>query len=163
MINSRAQRQAHFAHDLRPHVQRRIGILPGLQRQLRPIFLRRARNRCTHLTVPPLASSPSSLVRRVVAKAHQHHHGLPIGNRRGVLAHPDHAVPLARKTIDLVLMLLFGVAANENIRRRILIVNFAGGGHRSPLLEDYTATFTRSTTTPPASCTLPRRAPPSLP
>src|SRR5580700_9183645 len=47
-------------------------------------------------------------------------------------------------------MLLLRIAANEYIRRRILLVNFAGGSHRVPLLEDYTATITCSTTTGPS-------------
>src|ERR1700730_4731766 len=135
-------------------MQRRIRILPARERQLRPIFLRGVRHRCTHRT--SANSENSVLPRRVAAKSHEHHDGLPVGNRRGVLTHADHPVALARKTIDLVLMFLLGVAANENIRRRILLVNFAGGSHRSPLLEDYTATITRSTTTP-------ARVPRSLP
>src|SRR6202167_1881380 len=94
---------------------------------------------------PPRLPMIHRLVRRVAAKSHQHHDGLAIGNRRGILAHPNYAVTLARKTIDLVLMFLLRIAANEYIRRGILFVNFAGGSHRVPLLEDYTAAITRST------------------
>src|SRR5271156_3172231 len=103
------------------------------------------------LIEPPQNPALCDLVRCVAAKSHQHHDRFSIGNRRGILAHSNHPVPLARKTIDLVLMLLLRVAADEHIRRRILLINFPGDSHRSPLLEDYTAKFTRSTTTPAQS------------
>src|SRR5271155_426831 len=103
------------------------------------------------LIEPPQNPALCDLVRCVAAKSHQHHDRFSIGNRRGILAHSNHPVPLARKTVDLVLMLLLRVAADEHIRRRILLINLAGGSHRSPLLEDYTAKFTRSTTPPAQS------------
>src|SRR6202035_5445051 len=31
MINSRAEREPHFAHDLRPHMKCRVGILPRIE------------------------------------------------------------------------------------------------------------------------------------
>src|SRR5271168_5225903 len=89
--------------------------------------------------IPPGGRCARELALRVNSVAHQHDHGFAVGNRRGILAHADHAIALARKTIDLVLMFLLGVAANENIGRGILVVNFAGGGHKSPLLEHYSA------------------------
>jgi hypothetical protein len=38
VIDQRAQRQADFADDLCPHVQRGVGVLPGFERQCRPGF-----------------------------------------------------------------------------------------------------------------------------
>src|SRR5262249_36316476 len=37
MVHVRAERQPYFADDLGPHVQRRAGGLPGLERQRRPV------------------------------------------------------------------------------------------------------------------------------
>src|ERR1700690_545894 len=36
MINPRTERKPDLAHDLRPHVEGRVGILPRFKRQFRP-------------------------------------------------------------------------------------------------------------------------------
>src|SRR6266436_2266621 len=48
MIDFRSQRQPHFADDLRPHVQRAVGVLPSFKRKFGPEFVPGAGYACVH-------------------------------------------------------------------------------------------------------------------
>src|SRR5580704_975647 len=50
MIDIRAERQPHFTHDLRPHVERRVSVLPSFQRKFRPEILFGTSSACIHIS-----------------------------------------------------------------------------------------------------------------